>query len=160
MGRSQCELRSAQPGGPQNPRARRSDAMSDDTCGERRRHDRRRSDRRQAVSEESWFGALGVEGDTEMHADDVQDAARPNAGRELPERGADAHEQAQRDQKREARRIASSPDTALRRVFRTYVAARAVLGLLLAWVPWVVTAPNVHSVLPLALLCLGYAAQS
>jgi len=132
--------------------------MSDDTYDERRRNDRRQSDRRQAATEESWFGALG--GDTEMHADDVHEAARPPADRELPRRAPDAQAQVQRQQTREARRIASSPDTALRRVFRTYIAARAVLGLLLAWVPWVVTAPNVHSVLPLALLCLGYAAQS
>jgi two-component system sensor histidine kinase PilS (NtrC family) len=135
--------------------------MSDDTDSERRRRDRRQTDRRQAVTDESWFGALGVEGDTEMHADDVHEAARLPAEREAPRRAAaDAQAQAQRQQNREARRIASSPDTALRRVFRTYVAARAVLGLLLAWVPWVVTAPNVHSVLPLVLLCLGYAAQS
>jgi len=67
---------------------------------------------------------------------------------------------AQRQQNREARRVATSSDTALGRVYRTYVAARAVLGLLLALVPWIVSAPNMHSPLPLILLCLGYAAQS
>lgn len=114
------------------------------------------------MAEESWFGALG-EVDTEFHADDVHEAA----GRPLPiERGAPAatrraaHGDAQRQQTREARRVATSSDTALRRVFRTYVAARALLGLLLASVPWVVSLPNVHSPLPLILLCLGYAAQS
>src|SRR3954451_17437080 len=118
---------------------RRADAMSDDTYDERRRTDRRHSDRRQAVVDESWFGALGVEGDTEMHADDVHEAARPPAEREPLRRPADTQAHAQPQQKLEARRVANSPDTALRRVFRTYVAARAVLGLLLAWVPWVVT---------------------
>ena len=106
--------------------------------------------------EESWFGALG-DGDTEMHADDVHDSVR------TPPRGATPtaiERDAQRQQTREARRLAASNDTALRRVFRTYVAARAVLGLLLALVPWVVSAPNVRSTLPLILLCLGYAAQS
>ncbi|HET7528447.1 MAG TPA: ATP-binding protein [Burkholderiaceae bacterium] len=105
--------------------------------------------------EESWFGALG-EGDTEMHADDVHEA-RVQLGRAAP---AAIERDAQRQQTREARRLAVSNDTALRRVFRTYVAARAVLGLLLAMVPWVVSAPNVRSTLPLILLCLGYAAQS
>jgi two-component system sensor histidine kinase PilS (NtrC family) len=113
------------------------------------------------MAEESWFGALG-EGDTEIHGDDVHDAARapsidPAA---LPAAGRDPRREAQRQQTREARRVATSSDTALRRVFRTYVAARAVLGLLLALVPWVVSLPSVHSPLPLILLCLGYAAQS
>jgi len=105
--------------------------------------------------DESWFGALG-EGDTDIHVDDIHDA--PRAVPRLARRGAQLD--AQRDQTREARRVATSGDTALRRVFRTYVAARAVLGLLLALVPWVVTLPNVGSPLPVILLCLGYAAQS
>ena len=137
--------------------------MSDDAYADRRRGDRRQSDRRHSrpMAEESWFGALG-EGDTEIHGDDVHDAARapsidPAA---LPAAGRDPRREAQRQQTREARRVATSSDTALRRVFRTYVAARAVLGLLLALVPWVVSLPSVHSPLPLILLCLGYAAQS
>ena len=100
--------------------------------------------------------------DTELHADDFQDApGAPPAERTAPPVARrDAQRDAQRQQTREARRVATSRDTALRRVFRTYVAARAVLGLLLASVPWVVSLPNVHSPLPLILLCLGYAAQS
>jgi two-component system sensor histidine kinase PilS (NtrC family) len=95
-------------------------------------------------------------------ADDFQDApGAPPAERTAPPVARrDAQRDAQRQQTREARRVATSRDTALRRVFRTYVAARAVLGLLLASVPWVVSLPNVHSPLPLILLCLGYAAQS
>jgi len=111
--------------------------------------------------EESWFGALG-DADTELHGDDFQDAPGvPPAERVAPPAGQrEAQRDAQRQQTREARRVATSRDTAMRRVFRTYVAARAVLGLLLASVPWVVSLPNVHSPLPLILLCLGYAAQS
>jgi len=109
--------------------------------------------------EESWFGALG-DADTEIQ-DDAFDAARmPPIERGAPSAVEDAHRDTQRLQSREARRVATSSDTALRRVFRTYVAARAVLGLLLASVPWVVSLPSVHSPLPLILLCLGYAAQS
>ncbi|HYJ96936.1 MAG TPA: histidine kinase dimerization/phospho-acceptor domain-containing protein, partial [Burkholderiaceae bacterium] len=122
---------------------------------ERRRTDRRRADRRQRdtapatrpATEESLFGALG---DTAFHADDMGDA----------QSAAPSQADAQRQRTREARRVASSSDTALRRVFRTYVAARAVLGLLLALVPWIVTLPSVHNPLPLILVCLGYAVQS
>ena len=61
---------------------------------------------------------------------------------------------------REARRVASSSDTALRRLFRTFVAARAVLGLLLALVPWLVLAAERAQPAAVDLLCLGYAVQS
>ncbi|HVQ06124.1 MAG TPA: histidine kinase, partial [Burkholderiaceae bacterium] len=123
--------------------------------GERRRTDRRSADRRQRdaapatrpATEESLFGALG---DTAFHADDMGDA----------QSAVPSQADAQRQRTREARRVASSSDTALRRVFRTYVAARAVLGLLLALVPWIVTLPSVHNPLPLILVCLGYAVQS
>jgi two-component system sensor histidine kinase PilS (NtrC family) len=133
--------------------------MSDTSHLERRDGDRRSGDRRgrpQPVSEESWFGALGVEGDTEFHADDVADA-RAQAP---PVAAPDGQVDQRRLRSREARRVATSSDTALQRVFRTYVAARAVLGLLLALVPWVVTLPSAHSPLPLFLLCLGYGVQS
>ena len=137
--------------------------MSNEPSTDRRHGDRRQNERRHSrpMVEESWFGALG-EGDTDIHTDDVHDAARaPALDHEAPPADArDAQRDAQRQQTREARRVASSSDTALRRVFRTYVAARAVLGLLLALVPWVVSLPSVHSPLPLILLCLGYAAQS
>src|SRR5215467_11773059 len=109
--------------------------MSAESHADRRRTDRRQGDRRSSrpMVDESWFGALG-EGDTEFHEDDVSDVARPP---ERERRSAEAAERdpqrdAQRQQTREARRVATSSDTALRRVFSTYLAARAVLGLLLA----------------------------
>jgi two-component system sensor histidine kinase PilS (NtrC family) len=134
--------------------------MSELAHGEPRRTDRRKGDRRRRdlaqrtrpAAEESLFGALG---DTEFHADDVQEAQASAAPTE-----ADAQRDEQRQRTREARRVASSTDTALRRVFRTYVAARAVLGLLLALVPWIVSLPSAQSALPLILMCLGYAVQS
>lgn len=137
--------------------------MSGEPSGDRRGIERRQSERRQSrpMLDESWFGALG-DGDTDIHTDDVHDAARAAPIERGVPRAAqrDALRDTQREQTREARRVATSGDTALRRVFRTYVAARAVLGLLLALVPWVVTLPNVGSPLPVILLCLGYAAQS
>src|SRR5262245_33638448 len=114
---------------------------------DRRGSDRRKADRRQSrpMVEESWFGALGG-ADTEIQADDAYGAAPVlPLERGAPSAAEDAHRDAQRQQSREARRVATSSDTALRCVFRTYVAARAVLGLLLAAVPWVVSLPNVHS---------------
>jgi two-component system sensor histidine kinase PilS (NtrC family) len=130
--------------------------VSEQPNADRRQADRRQGDRRHSrpMVEESWFGALG-DADTEIHGEDLPAAAPRASG--TP---AAAQRDAQRRQTREARRVATSSDTALRRVYRTYVAARAVLGLLLAMVPWVVSAPNVPSPLPLILLCLGYAAQS
>ena len=84
--------------------------MSADPYADRRHGDRRQADRRSSrpMLDESWFGALG-EGDTEFHADDVADAARPPE----PERGhaataeRDAGRDAQRQQTREARRVAA-----------------------------------------------------
>jgi len=142
---------------------REKNDMSDEADVDRRHGDRRQGERRnrRPMAEVSWFGPL-VRGYTEMHGEDVHDAARaPPIERGVPPAAPlDARRDAQRQQSREARRVATSSDTALRRVFRTYVAARAVLGLLLALVPWVVSLPSVHSPLPLILLCLGYAAQS
>ncbi|MCW5656276.1 MAG: histidine kinase [Burkholderiaceae bacterium] len=130
--------------------------MTDGARLERRQSDRRRGDRRtRPPAEGSWFGALGAEGDTGFHADDGADVRADRAPA-----GADAAGEERRQRTREARRIATSGDTAMRRVFRTYVAARAVLGLLLALVPWVVALPSVRSPLPLILVCLGYAVQS
>jgi two-component system sensor histidine kinase PilS (NtrC family) len=137
--------------------------MSEQASPDRRRGDRRHGDRRRRsrpVAEESWFGALG---DTGIHAEElpeVEPALPPQERRTTQARRADDRSDARRQQSREARRVASSNDTALRRVFRTYVAARAVLGLLLAMVPWVVSLPSVHNPMPLILICLGYAAQS
>lgn len=135
--------------------------MTDAAQPDRRRSDRRQTDRRTAAADESWFGALG-DGDTGFQADDLHDAPRPSAfdSRAAGAPPDDPRRDVQRQQTREARRLATSSDTALSRVFGTYVAARALLGLLLALVPWVVTLPNVHNPLPLFLLCLAYAAQS
>src|SRR5688500_12683519 len=119
------------------------EAMNEGAHFERRRTDRRRGDRRvderttrPRPAEESLFGALGAEGDTGFHPDDIGDARATVASA-----GRDSRHDEQRRRTREARRVAGSNDTALRRVYSTYVAARAVLGLLLALVPWVVTLP-------------------
>lgn len=134
---------------------------------DRRQGDRRRGDRRglaRSMAEESWFGALGVGGDTEIQADPANSSfasghAARRAGDESPAPAAEPARD-RRDATREARRVALSPETALRRVFRTYVAARAVLGLLLAVVPWVASLSGGRSALPLIAMCVAYGVQS
>jgi len=139
--------------------------MTESAYGDRRRGDRRQHEPR-TVAEESWFGALGVGGDTDLQ-DTLGDSGAPR--QRAPQPGGDgardpgaaaAAQDDRRDETREARRLATSGETALRRVFRTYVAARAALGLLLAMVPWIVTLPGGQSALPLILLCVAYGVQS
>lgn len=139
--------------------------MTDSVPFERRLGDRRQNDRRVAsrsTAEESWFGALGVGGDTEIQgeASAVSPAATDAAiGRDGPA-SAVSDDETRRSEGREARRVASSPEAALRRVFRTYVAARALLGLLLAAVPWIASLSGGRSALPLIALCMAYGVQS
>ncbi len=142
--------------------------MTDSVYPERRRGDRRRPDRRndtRPMTEESLFGALGVGGDTEFQDAPGESgfARRTRAAGDAsavaaPPIGPTAHER--REETREARRVATSGETGLRRVFGTYVAARAALGVLLAAVPWVAALSGGHSTLPLIVLCVAYGVQS
>ncbi len=139
--------------------------MTDSVPLERRLGDRRRNDRRVAsrsMAEESWFGALGVGGDTEIQgeASAVSPAATDAAIGRDGSASAVSDDETRRSEGREARRVASSPEAALRRVFRTYVAARALLGLLLAAVPWIASLSGGRSALPLIALCVAYGVQS
>ncbi|MFO1219108.1 MAG: ATP-binding protein [Burkholderiaceae bacterium] len=137
--------------------------MTDSVPFDQRQTDRRRGDRRhgaRVIAEESWFGALGVGGDTEIQADPA-DAPVARSGRSGERAAASAvDDEARRTETREARRVAASSETALRRVFRTYVAARAVVGLLLALVPWIAAPSGGRSALPLIALCVAYGVQS
>ena len=131
---------------------------------ERRRADRRRSDRRGSADDrrpppgESWFGALGV-GDTQL-PDTEFDAAPLSGG------GGDAWAQAERDSQdsrfltREARRIVSAGVTAFERLYRSFVAARAAVGLLLLGLQAVAALAGTSAPMPLLLICVAYAAQA
>jgi len=142
--------------------------MTDSVYPERRRGDRRQTDRRgdtRPMTEESLFGALGVGGDTEFQdapADSgfVRRARAPGDERRAASAQTDPSVDERREQTREARRVATSTETGLRRVFRTYVAARAALGVLLAAVPWIAALSGGHSTLPLIVLCVAYGVQS
>ncbi len=119
---------------------------------DRRRGDRRVSDRRRArrePAEDSWFGALADGGQTTLMPDRFGD------GEADAESGSESRFLA-----REARRIVSGEGTALQRVFRAYVLARAVLGAALVLTPWVMRLMGAPLSVVVLLACLAYASQA
>ncbi|NRF66668.1 PAS domain-containing protein [Aquincola sp. S2] len=139
--------------------ARDERRSNDRRSNDRRRSDRRQADRRQGDrrqlprddDEDSWFGALAGgarstflgERDAGLWADEEGEAATES-----------------RFLAREARRIVSTEGSALRRVFRAYLMARAVLGTALALTPWIMSVMGARLSLPMLAVCLGYAAQA
>jgi two-component system sensor histidine kinase PilS (NtrC family) len=127
----------------------------DRRVGDRRQDERRKRDRRGAGAsrpDESWFGAIGVDG--ERHADAAESFFDP---------GLAAGSEAAADSRfitREARRVATAQETALVRVHRTYAAARAVVGLVLVAVQAASGLLGMRPSLASGLLCLAYAAQA
>ncbi|HSW06126.1 two-component system sensor histidine kinase NtrB [Aquabacterium sp.] len=122
---------------------------------DRRRNDRRSGDRRKArrePAEDSWFGALAEAGNTTLQPD-------RDAESWLNDAEADGASES-RFLAREARRIVSGEGTALRRVFRAYVLARAVLGAALVLTPWVMTLMGARLSLVMLVACLAYASQA
>jgi len=126
---------------------------------ERRQNDRRRNDRRQGdrraarrePAEDSWFGALADAGQSTQH----------------PARDADAWGDGDADGgsesrflAREARRIVSEEGTALHRVYRAYVMARAVLGAALVLTPWLMALMGARPSVVMLVVCLTYATQA
>jgi two-component system sensor histidine kinase PilS (NtrC family) len=115
--------------------------------------DRRRNDRRNAPPpDESWFGAVGVDGDAQDDArESFFDPGWLAAGEEAPD---------SRFVTREARRVATAQDTALARVYRTYAAARAVVGLVLVAAQAASALLGARLVAASTLLCIAYAVQA
>ncbi|MCA0244955.1 MAG: histidine kinase [Proteobacteria bacterium] len=123
--------------------------------GDRRVGDRRKSDRRSAPppgADESWFGAVGFDAEraSDLH-EAMTDAGWPAAG----EGAVDS-----RFLSREARRVATAPDSALARIYRTYAAARALVGLVLVAAQVAAALAGVRLALGSLVLCLGYALQA
>ena len=141
-----------QPPPPASAGDRRS---TDRRSGDRRVGDRRKADRRGAPApapEESWFGAVGVDGD--RHSDSHESFFDPGwlaAGEEAAD---------SRFITREARRVATAQDTALARVYRTYAAARAVVGLVLVAALAASALLGARPLLASTLLCVAYAVQA
>ena len=128
---------------------------SDRRGGDRRVGDRRKNERRSdrpSSPEESWFGAVGVDG--ERHSEGRESFFDPGwlaAGEDNPD---------SRFLTREARRVATAQDTALVRVYRTYATARAVVGLVLVAAQAAGGLLGARLVLASTVLCLMYALQA
>ncbi len=122
--------------------------------GERRRDDRRRAERRalpRPTSDEAWLSAWGAAGQTQSGIDSGNG---PGLGAD-PLKPGDSSFMA-----REAQRMVAGDGAALPRILRTYVAARAALGLALALAPWLGVLMGGRLPLPLLALCLLYAGQA
>lgn len=129
--------------------------QTDRRRGDRRSGDRRSGDRRRIQKpqpEDSWFGALAEAGHSTQH---------PGRDAEtwLGDQDADGGSES-RFLAREARRIVSGEGTALMRVFRAYVVARAVLGAALILTPWVMTLMGARLSYLVLGACLAYASQA
>ena len=121
---------------------------------DRRAADRRRVDRRQpprSSPDDAWLSAWG-------------DPGRPRAPGRLDDTGGHDIEldpgADSRFMAREARRLVATESAALPRILRTYVAARAALGLALVLAPWLASLMGGRTPLPLLALCLVYAGQA
>ena len=128
---------------------------------ERRRTDRRSRERRSAprpVAEESWFGAVGMGPDAQGRGDGAVDDADSRLGEGWA--GAAAAPADSRFLTRQAQRIVGTGQTAFERIYRTFLSARAALGLALMLTIGVSGLFGVWPGLPVLLLCLAYAALS
>ncbi len=124
--------------------------------------DRRGADRRRAAAQprprpvdESWFGALGVDGDTQMRDDARagEDESRYDGGWAA----AGASEADSRFLTRQARRIIGSGQTAFQRIHGAFIAARAALGVALIATVALAGLFGVRPSLTVLLVSLAYA---
>jgi two-component system, NtrC family, sensor histidine kinase PilS len=139
-------------------RHRRADdrRAEDRRAGDRRVGDRRRAGRRTSeqapATDESWFGAVGV--DAERNAEARESFFDPGwlaAGEDAPD---------SRFLTQESRRVLLAQDTAVTRVYRTYAAARAVVGMVLVAAQATGGLLGARLVLASTILCLAYAVQA
>lgn len=133
---------------------------ADSRRGERRQGGDRRRSPREPVStrpaDESWFGVLGVAADTQMRDDE----AAVGAESVLDTGWAGAAAAERRVLSRQARRILDEPESALTRIYRTYAAARALIGAAMVAGVSVSSLLGANPSALLGLLCLAYAAQA
>jgi two-component system sensor histidine kinase PilS (NtrC family) len=119
--------------------------------GDRRQGDRRRGDRRRvprSSAEDTWLSAWG---DPQQPASAVDSSHFDTA----LEAAGDS-----RYVTREALRLVSSEGAALPRILRTYVLARAALGVALVLLPWLALQTGTRPPLVMMLVCLAYASQA
>ncbi|MBC7995764.1 MAG: PAS domain-containing protein [Rhizobacter sp.] len=125
--------------------------------------DRRGADRRRAAAQllprsadESWFGALGVDGDTQLRDDGrvPEDESRYDGGWAA----AGGSETDSRFLTRQARRIIGSGQTAFQRIYSAFIAARAALGVALIATVVVAGVFGVRPSLTVIMVSVAYAA--
>jgi len=127
--------------------------MDDDSQG-RRATERRGADRRQVprrAGDESLLGALGAAAEPQGAPDSFFDPGWVAAGDLAPD---------SRFLTREARRIVAAQDNALARIYRTYAAARAAIGIGLVAAQVLSGWLAVRAPVWLALVCIAYAVQA
>ena len=129
---------------------------------ERRNLDRRRSDRRappRATSDEAWLSAWGDPGPPRSSDTVGRPAGEPDTG--AP---GDPNDTGGGFVLRATTPAAGSPakpdSAALPRILRTYIAARAALGLALVLVPWLGSLVGGHTTWQVMALCLVYGGQA
>ena len=100
--------------------------MSDVSRGRERRVNDRRGQRRAPTADESWFGAFGSAEDTQVSAEDTAPTKVPQDPPPTSSSTLDS-----RLFSRQAERIVSAGQTAFDRIYRTFIGARAALGVAL-----------------------------
>lgn len=122
---------------------------------DRRRPERRRAPRKPRPADESWFGALGVDGDTQMREDPRAEEESRYDGAWVARQEADS-----RFLTRQARRIIGAGQTGFERIFGAFVAARAALGIALVAAVAASSAFGGRPPLAVALISIVYAVLS
>jgi two-component system sensor histidine kinase PilS (NtrC family) len=100
--------------------------VSEQPRGRERRVGDRRGPRRAPTADESWFGAFGSAEDTQVSPDDSAAAPAPEESTRPTASTLDS-----RLFSRQAERIVSAGQTAFDRLYRTFIGARAALGVAL-----------------------------
>lgn len=119
------------------------------SAGQRRRET-------QPAADESWFGVLGAAADTQGRAA----AAASTLESEFEDGWIDDGSLDKRALSRQARQLANEPDSALTRIYRSYAAARAAIGVALVLGIAASALIGAAPALALDLLCLAYALQA
>lgn len=120
------------------------------------RVERRKTPRRPKAKVESWFGALGVTGDTNAPEDSWTDPAESRHDGDWQAVG--AAETESRFLTRQARRIVGSGQSAFQRIYLAFISARATLGLALVVSLLVSTAFGTRPPIEVAVISIAYAA--
>ena len=127
--------------------------MSDPGKPKDRRSGERRQSRRSPTADESWFGAFGSAEDTQVSPEDVSPTKVPQ------DPAPTSPAQSTLDSRlfsRQAERIVSAGQTAFDRIYRTFIGARAALGVALVLAQAVTGLFGARPSLEAALISVAY----